>query len=552
MSLAREKDLTTERLVTVIYLTAFCFSATPGEGLAPTGPVPETLEPKVVNTSAAHTTAQSVDGSAAEPEGEPEPSHVKNGTTDVTEVISSTATSGGTTNVNPCHHLNATSQSDGQDWPLPLCNTSHVKTTTTNTITLTAQPENNTPSSEMEAEPEVNPETGPESEGTVSAEPESYPEDGAGDVIGIAAEPAPEWNQAFETWSNAWGIHVYGFGTLHAILAIACLWTLIRSYRRKEDSVAYCTCIRILLLTFGVTRCLCLYTDAYNAYNILPSLAYTLIWIVGEPCFLASFTIYFLVLQEATQFRPGRRRFRVNQGKFLFGVVCIHFVFAVLSPVVLYYTVRVGTVLQIICGSYYLVIGAGATACFAFLGKKLHGPFQRMKTGKIQKTTLNRDKKVLWRILTHVYLLVMSGILICVIHLYGMLGVYGVLAKGTDNSYVKPWPWWVFQTVARILELTVAFVLFRAVNNNQKTKQKVQDVKGRLDSINANTTSLTCRDETMKVSVSDSTQVAKTEVNGSGYHGKAGSSGEECHMESTHSQTGDDGKPIFGHADVMV
>ncbi|XP_077981306.1 uncharacterized protein LOC144436387 [Glandiceps talaboti] len=314
-------------------------------------------------------------------------------------------------------------------------------------------------------------------------EPETEPEDHTINSGNGAAEPVPDWTVARQVWSVGWELHVYGLGSVYAVLTILCSVVIVRSYVRKTHRVpAYSTCVRIVLLIFGLLRSICLFTDAYQYRNVFTPLAYSILWILAEPFFLSSFSVYFLVLQEATMFRPRRKNFRVNQSRFLFGFVSVHFILAIISPVVFNFVVSVGNTLQIICGTYYILIGLVVVGCFSYLSRKLQLHYNRMRRGYLLKATLKEDMSALLKILVHVYMLMASGIIICALHLYGLLGVYKVLATNEDNIYIDPWPWWVYQTVFRLTELFIAFVLFHAVNNSRKIKKKMSTIKSRLDS----------------------------------------------------------------------
>ncbi|XP_077981497.1 uncharacterized protein LOC144436553 [Glandiceps talaboti] len=315
-------------------------------------------------------------------------------------------------------------------------------------------------------------------------EPETEPEDQINTYSGNGnAEPVPVWAQARQAWSVGWELHVYGLGSVYAVLTLLCSAVIIRSYVRKTHKVpAYATCVRVVLLIFGLLRSICLFTDAYQYRNVFTPLVYFLLWTLAEPFFLSSFSVYFLVLQEATQFRPRRKKFRVNQTRFLFGFVSVHFILAIISPIVFNFTASVGNILQIICGTYYILIGLAVVGCFSYLSRKLQVHYNRMRNGFLLKTTLKEDMSALLKILVHVYMLMASGIILCALHLYGLLGVYNVLATKEDNMYIDPWSWWVYQTVFRLTELFISFILFHAVNNNRKIKKKMSTIKSRLDS----------------------------------------------------------------------
>ena len=59
----------------------------------------------------------------------------------------------------------------------------------------------------------------------------------------------------------------------------------------------------------------------------------------------------------------------------------------------------------------------------------------------------------------HKNILACSGVSIasCATHMYGAIGVFGVFS---DLTIIPAWPWWVFQTLMRLEEITLCILVF--------------------------------------------------------------------------------------------
>ena len=58
--------------------------------------------------------------------------------------------------------------------------------------------------------------------------------------------------------------------------------------------------------------------------------------------------------------------------------------------------------------------------------------------------------------------------MISILTIYAAAGVFGVYS---DVEHVEAWPWWIFQTLNRLLETTICIVVL--LMNTKTTKRKI-------------------------------------------------------------------------------
>ncbi|XP_064642062.1 uncharacterized protein LOC135496596 [Lineus longissimus] len=96
-----------------------------------------------------------------------------------------------------------------------------------------------------------------------------------------------------------------------------------------------------------------------------------------------------------------------------------------------------------------------------------------------------RQGKVLHKLVKVTYITTMFQFILCILQLYAMFGVYGVLGKDYE---IDPWPWFTFQTCFRFAEIgmcaTMSYVTFclgksrqKASERNRRKKSHLKDVK---------------------------------------------------------------------------
>ncbi|CAH1773149.1 unnamed protein product [Owenia fusiformis] len=88
-----------------------------------------------------------------------------------------------------------------------------------------------------------------------------------------------------------------------------------------------------------------------------------------------------------------------------------------------------------------------------------------------------RQGRVLHRVLKVAYFTALCGFLCCVLQIYAMFGEYGVLSTVVSP---EPWPWYVFQSCARVAELgmlsTMAYITFTTGKYKRKRRGRKRNI----------------------------------------------------------------------------
>ena len=285
------------------------------------------------------------------------------------------------------------------------------------------------------------------------------------------AEPGPDWPVAKQQWGLAWEFHWIGLGLLFALLALWSITGLVRagyknSFARKPLYIA----ITILLVILGVTRALYLWIDPYeageNGVKSLPPYVTSLLLGLAYPCLTSSFCLILLAFLEVTKLQLPSRR--LQKPSFLAAVIALHFAVVLVAEIVTS-VISTANWLLIVCQAFFILWGLTLSASFLYSGGKIlyqtrqvrrritnlqisasqtHASLQpRIRSGTAKVARITVATSVL-------------GLLCCALQTYSLFGVYGLYSTVV---HPQPWPWWVFQTCFRLVELVMACTIAYSV-----------------------------------------------------------------------------------------
>ena len=308
------------------------------------------------------------------------------------------------------------------------------------------------------------------------------------------AEPIPEWGPALQTWQWAWDLHWIGFGVLFTIFAVYSLISLIEiaSTKRKTKRGHLAMVVASLLLILGLTRALFLFINPYESEqcNILPSCPVVLSRIlfgIALPCITASFSLIHLAFLQVTKLKLYPEK--LQSTKFLSCVIAFHFGLALITEVMISLFADM-KILSIVCQSFFIVFNFALSVSFIYSGTKIvtyvtrnHTHVNRLGEASMRaretKDTKNAGKLSTRRYRPNVsklvkitYFTVFLGFAGCALQLYSIFGVHNMY-KDEEMSPPEPWPWLIFQSLYRAVELaagcTLAYVGSRQVSNKRHT-----------------------------------------------------------------------------------
>lgn len=322
---------------------------------------------------------------------------------------------------------------------------------------------NSTPLSEPKSVPEKSPNLTPNVEPTFE----------------VAFEPLPQWDQAKETWQWTWDLHWAGLGAMFALLALYALWSLIdlagKKYRRKP---LLAITISSLLLMFASTRAAFFFINPYESEQCFlstdcPVALTRALFGIALPCITSSFFLVHLVFLQLSKLKLYPEK--LQSVKFVASVIVFHFSLATVTQVMiaLYADWKVFT---IICETFFILLSLILSISFIYSGriilKSVHESRSSVRHFGDQNTIHTPAPNVA-KLVKITYITVFLGLLSVVLQLYSILVVHNMYS--TDSVVIpKPWPWLIFQSLFRLVELglacTMAYVNPRQVSYKRKSQ----------------------------------------------------------------------------------
>uniref|UniRef100_A0A8C7J1A7 Proline rich transmembrane protein 4b n=1 Tax=Oncorhynchus kisutch TaxID=8019 RepID=A0A8C7J1A7_ONCKI len=275
-----------------------------------------------------------------------------------------------------------------------------------------------------------------------------------------------DWNSAMAAWGLAWDAHVYGLGSIFAMVTLASALNLLCLPLRCPSGCGYFALVSVFLLAAGCTRAFSLLYDAYGHQDRLPSTeASLLLYEAPFPCLTAAFGLVFLLLSMRSRMQLSYSAFQ--RPCFLACLVLLHFA-AAFGPVALLrlYQRRAPFCLFISLisrGTFVALVSFLSVAYFVFfcyvradskhiyhLNNTSPTPAERYNRCPFAESR-DWDRAAATVCLSALFCLACAGL-----QLYAMLHSLG-LAGGAD--VFRPWPWWTFQLSCRVCEAGVCLTL---------------------------------------------------------------------------------------------
>lgn len=304
-----------------------------------------------------------------------------------------------------------------------------------------------------------------------------------------APEPLPDWTKGEGpvVWKWALPIHSYIFGAVFFTVAAYGVYNLFRLWQtRARRSKNYFICITLLISTFGLTRAIVLLADPYltaRPLHLAPAYG-LLLFSLGYPCLTSGFFLinWSLVVVTKLQLIPSL----IHKRKVLAPVVIVHFVVVITFDTVFVLVPRTH-ILLFICRSFFVFWGFLLFGGFIAAAVRIQRQVQRtlrnftqtkMITANNQLTSrgsrrnnsthltapTNNDNMFqevrTRRVMKISRRAAASGLLICCTQIYALWEFYVFY---NDHVIPKAWPWWIYQTCFRCIELFMVSQMFLIV-----------------------------------------------------------------------------------------
>lgn len=306
-----------------------------------------------------------------------------------------------------------------------------------------------------------------QSTGTSSATPEGSPEGSSAEpqTQPTAApeqswpEPEPDWDEAYTKWQDAWPMHTYGFAAVFTVITMIPPFELLRIHLDKARISPLKSTVLFIIFMFSLTRAITLFVDPYGSTNRFPLVVTQLLFSLGHPCIISALSLLLLVLIDTTKMNIAPPRFQRVQ--FIIPVVIFHVILVIVTDFVVVYFLE-AKVLLLMCQIYFLLLGSLLAIGYMSVGWKIHKNIRANVNTKI--TGDNSMRRLLYLIIA----CAVASALISILTIYAAAGVFGVYS---DVEHVEAWPWWIFQTLNRLLETTICIVVL--LMNTKTTKRKI-------------------------------------------------------------------------------
>ena len=291
------------------------------------------------------------------------------------------------------------------------------------------------------------------------------------------AEPGPDWPVAKRIWGLAWEMHWIGFGVLFGLLAIHSLLSLaLAKHRKGFGRKPLFIAINTLLFVLGATRAVYLLLDPYESRENGvedPKWMTLLLFGIAYPCLTSSFCLIHLAFLEVTKLQIGPSK--LQDVRFLSGVIVIHFIVVFTAETTSSIKPELDALL-IVCQSFFILWGLLLSGSFIYSGCKVihrvENVHEQLDAIEKNQRLRNRNKKPKSSTAKVAKITLVSsflGIAVCGLHLYSMVGVYGMYSKVVHPS---PWPWLAFQSSFRLVEIVMAGTIAYSVMQPDGSKKK--------------------------------------------------------------------------------
>ena len=280
-------------------------------------------------------------------------------------------------------------------------------------------------------------------------------------------EPSPNWLEAIKEWKWLWEVHIYGFGTIFTLIAFFGLVCLLAGrktiFTRQRVHIAF---MNTALITTGFIRALILFWDPYasSADTSDSQLLFCIIsWGIATACITASFSIMLLIFLETTKTSLGPAR--LKNLPFLLSMTLTNIIYLLVSDLVVWFHPE-AKVMIFVCQFTFATWGLAISIGYSIAGMRMWRNLKSSLGETFFSRTLERDSKRLKRLFVLMCSASCFGIAKFSLSLYAAVGEYGVFA---DIGYVKGWPWFVVQSLLRILETLICIFIFLIAFKNLKS-----------------------------------------------------------------------------------
>ncbi|XP_071484451.1 uncharacterized protein [Diadema antillarum] len=291
--------------------------------------------------------------------------------------------------------------------------------------------------------------------------------------------PHPVWPDAFATWGALWTVHVVTFTIAFASLAtFSCgmlsmlVWRRCKSGERGEQVTSQrLSSLRIALhsLVFVATgaRTMSIGIDPYGTRKILVCPSGVILWSLGWPSLVSSFSILLLLLLETTRLSLAPPR--IQRPSVLCAIISVSLGYVIFSDFLVAYNNSAKYAITV-CQLLFILWGILLFVGFMMVWWKIKSNLMASSSG--QTTTSDQrnsgDDSKMRRLNTIIFTSAAIGACLTTGNLYW---TSSILDKSFRPSALRPWPWLAFNTCQRFLEVSISAMILVTVSKSSKTNK---------------------------------------------------------------------------------
>ncbi|KAH0617255.1 hypothetical protein JD844_029142 [Phrynosoma platyrhinos] len=262
-----------------------------------------------------------------------------------------------------------------------------------------------------------------------------------------------DWNSAQAEWGLAWEAHIYGAGSLFALLALLSLLGLLALPCRCPVSCKLLTLLHLLLASAGGARALLLFGDAWGQLELLPDFAVRLLHDLALPCLTSALAVAFLLLALRSRAKGSTRAAGLQHPCLLALLVLLHFSVATGAALAADLLNQLPFLLLASRGLFALLsalLSSSLLVFYCLARVDTAGQVYDLKTTATPTCRCPFGDARRWRRAARAALSAACfGLLSASLHTYALLHALGY---GLSPELFGPWPWWALQLACRLCE----------------------------------------------------------------------------------------------------
>ncbi|XP_062839530.1 proline-rich transmembrane protein 4 isoform X1 [Anolis carolinensis] len=261
-----------------------------------------------------------------------------------------------------------------------------------------------------------------------------------------------DWNSAQAAWGPAWEAHVFGAGSLFALMALLSLLALLALPCRCPASCKLLALLHLLLTAAGAARALLLFGEACGQLELLPDIAVRLLHDLALPCLTSALATALLLLSRRSQAKSSSARAadRLRHPGLLAALLLLHFSVATGAVLAADLLQQFSFLLLASRGLFALLAAVLSCAvlvflCLARVDKTQGYDLKDTSCPQCPFGDVQRWKRAARAAVSSAFF----GLLTAGLHSYAILHALGF---GLSSELFGPWPWWALQLAGRLCE----------------------------------------------------------------------------------------------------